>query len=191
MYVQHVCHNNNIFYTHRQVVVIRRDGCVLIFNDTIQERMITDNNQFDNKVNSTLLPVRAAFKTPEKLPVLCSVLVAMDDENKATLWCGTKNEMLLLMDIYASQVTYCRKLYNRSRYDTLPEYCVTAVARCEVGDSTTYVWAMTQPNNVLVCWDARKETQLNKVNIEQFTTEPGKETCNNNTFEPVIKGYSL
>ena len=137
--------------------------------------MITDNNQFDNKVNATLLPVRAAFKTPEKLPVLCSLLVTMGDENKATLWCGTKNEMLLLMDIYTFQVTYCRKLYNRSRYDTSLEYCVTAIAKCEVDDSTTYVWAITQPNNVLVCWDARKETQLNKVNIEQFTTEPGKE----------------
>lgn len=155
------------------MVVIRRDGCILIFNDTIQERMITDNSQFDNRVNSTLLPVRATFKTPEKLPVLCSLVVTTGDENKATLWCGTKNEMLLLFDILSSQITYCRKLYSRSRYDTSPEFRVTTVAKCEVDDSTTYVWALTEPNNVLTCWDARKETQLNKVNIDQFTTEPG------------------
>ena len=138
--------------------------------------MIPDNSQFDNKVNSTLLPVRAAFKTPEKLPVLCSILIATGDENKAVLWCGTRNEMMLLVDIYPSQVTYCRKLYNRSRYDTSPEYCVTAIAKCEVDESTAYVWAMTQPNNVLICWDAKKESQLNKINIEQFTMEPGGKT---------------
>ena len=156
------------------MVVIRRDGCVLIFNDTIQERMITDSNQFDNKVNGTLLPVRAAFKTPEKLPVLCSVFVPTGEDNKATLWCGTKNEMLLLLDILQSQITYCRKLYNRSRYETSSEFRVTAVVKCKVDDSTTCVWALTEPNNVLVCWNAKKETQLNKVNIEQFTTEPGR-----------------
>lgn len=163
----------HVHYT-RQVVVIRKDGCILIFNDTIQERMIPDNSHFDNKVRSTLLPVRATFKTPEKLPVLCSAIISTGEDNKATLWCGTKNEMMLLFDILPSQITYCRKLYNRSRYETSSEYCVTAIASCEVDSTATYVWALTQPNNVLVCWDARKETQLNKINIEQFTAEPGE-----------------
>lgn len=153
--------------------MIRRDGCILIFNDAIQERMIPDNTHFDNKVNSTLLPVRAVFKTPEKLPVICSVVTVIGGENKATLWCGTKNEMMLLFDILNSQITYCRKLYNRSRYETSPEFCVTALASSEMDDKTTFVWALTEPNNTLVCWDAKKEEQLNKISVEQFTMEPG------------------
>ena len=153
--------------------MIRRDGCILIFNDAIQERMIPDNAHFDNKVNSTLLPVRAVFKTPEKLPVLCSLVTSASEENKATLWCGTKNEMMLLFDILNSQITYCRKLYNRSRYETSSEFRVTALASSEMDDKTAYVWALTEPNNVLVCWDAKKEEQLSKINMEQFTVDGG------------------
>ena len=173
MYTHTYVHSHCLLTHTRQVVVIRRDGCILIFNDTIQERMIPDNTHFDNKVKSTLLPVRATFKTPEKLPVLCSAMVSTGEENKAILWCGTRNEMLLLFDILPSQIVYCRKLYNRSRYDTSPEYFVNAITSCEEDGRATYVWAHTLPNNVLVCWDARKETQLNKVNVEQFTIEPG------------------
>ena len=139
--------------------------------------MITDNSHFDNKVNSTLLPVRAVFRSPEKLPVLCSTVVTASGENKATLWCGTKNEMLFLFDILTSQITYCRKLYNRSRYDTSPEFHVTAIASSEMDDKTTYVWALTEPNNILVCWDAKKEEQLNRINVEQFTMERGTTPC--------------
>ena len=160
--------------TIRQVIMIRRDGCILIFNDAIQERMIPDNTHFDNKVNSTLLPVRAVFKTPEKLPVLCSLVTSTSGENKATLWCGTKNEMMLLFDILNSQITYCRKLYNRSRYETSPEFRVTALASTEMDNKTAYVWALTEPNNVLVCWDAKKEEQLSKIDVEQFTVDRGK-----------------
>ena len=162
----------------RQVIVIRRDGCILIFNDTLQERMIPDITHFDNRVNSTLLPVRAVFKTPEKLPVLCSVVTSTSAENKATLWCGAKNEMMLLFDILNSQITYCRKLYNRPRYETSADYRVTALTSSEMDGKTAYVWALTEPNNVLVCWDAKKEEQLNRINVEQFTVAQGTCTCN-------------
>ena len=167
-------------HTHfRQVLVTRRDGCVLLFNETIEETKLPDDSCYDNRVNGTQLPVRSVFKTPEKLPILCSTIVHYPGENRKSVWCGTKHEILLVFDVYPSQIQYCRKKYNRSRYDNLEEDCVASITVVEEecdGHVTSYVWALSRPGNVFYCWNTSNEQLLTTVSIDQFTTNEGK--CN-------------
>ena len=157
---------------NHQVLVTRRDGCILLFDEGILERKLPDDSRYDNRINATQLPVRSSFKTPEKLPILCSHVLALPSEGKMVLWCGTKTDVLLAFDIYPSRIEYCRKRYGRSRYKCSEEDCITQVVAVENGGKTC-VWALSRPDSVLYCWDGRLEQLLQSVRCDQFTSDPG------------------
>lgn len=163
----------------RRVVVARRDGCIILCNEDIENHNSSDIAQFDNRQNSTALPVRSVSKFPEKLPILCSTIVSvtLSGHTKWSIWCGTNNEMIIAMDITQNFISNSQKLYNRSRYEVNKEDCVTSIATTESrggGVAKTNVWALTQPANVLYCWDTVKERVLNKIDMNQHTFDPSK-----------------
>lgn len=162
--------------TNHQVLVTRRDGCILLFDEGILEHRLPDDSRYDNRVNATPLPVRSVFKTPERLPIVCAQLVKRPDETKVVVWCGTRMDMLLAFDVFPSRIEYCRKLYNRPRYKSSEEHCVTQVVAM-VTEGKTCVWALSQPGSVLYCWDSKREVLLQIVECGQFTSDPGMVVC--------------
>lgn len=152
----------------RQVLITRKDGCILLFDEGILEHKLPDDSRYDNRLNGTQLPVRSVFKTPEKLPILCAYVVGTPGEDKRVVWCGTKYEMLLVYDIYTSRIEYCRKLYCRSRYDTSEESRIMSVVAMDTGEKG-YIWALSQPGNVLYCWERERELLLRRVECNQLT----------------------
>ena len=135
------------------------------------DRNIPDNSHFDNHINSTQLPVRSVFKTPEKLPILSSTLVTAGSSQRS-LWCGTKYEIILIFDIAASQIEYCRKKYSRSRYEVAENEEVVSLVSTE-GEGQ-YVWALTTPTSSLYCWSVSKEELLATFNVSQLTPHRGE-----------------
>ena len=156
------------------VLVTRRDGCVLLFDQDIQEHKLPDDSRFDNHINSTQLPVRSVFKTPERLPLVNAIAVKLPKSGKTMLWCGSSYEMCLVFDVAQSRIEYCRKLYSRSRYDTFEDHRIAAVVSVAVGEGEVLVWGLSQPSSVLYCWSASSERLLRTVSIEQFSPEPGQ-----------------
>lgn len=152
----------------RQVLITRKDGCILLFDEGILEHKLPDDSRYDNRLNGTQLPVRSVFKTPEKLPILCAYVVGTPGEDKRVVWCGTKYEMLLVYDIYTSRIEYCRKLYCRSRYNTSEENRIMSVVAMDTGEKG-YIWALSQPGNVLYCWERAREELLRRVECNQLT----------------------
>ncbi len=143
----------------------------------VLEHKLPDDSRYDKRINSTKLPVRAVFKSPEKLPILCAHVLSFPGEDKKLLCCGTKLDMLLFFDIYPSRIEYCRKLYNRKRYDCSEEDQITHVAEMR-GGGGVWLWALSSPGRTLYCWDAKSEKLIQTVKCDQFTTDPGKvEDC--------------
>ena len=161
----------------RRVVVVRKDGYLILCNEDIENHKSTDISTFDNRQNSTMLPVRAVSRFPElHLPVLCSTLVpvTLSGLTKWGLWCGTHNEMIMALDITQGHLSNCQKLYNRSRYETSDTDHVVSIVTTEsrsAGVVKTHAWAFTSPSNVLYCWDTVKERVISKINMRQHTAD--------------------
>ncbi len=164
----------------RRVVIARRDGYIILCNEDIENHKSSDTSQFDNRQNSTALPIRSVSRFPEKLPIICSTLVSvtLSGHTKWSLWCGTNNEMIIALDINNGYISNCQKLYNRSRYEVNQEDHVASIVTtesCSAGVSKTNVWAFTRPANVLYCWDTVKEIILNKIDMNKHAPEPSKQ----------------
>lgn len=160
----------------RRVVVARNDGYIILCNEDIENHKSSDVSNFDNRQNATVLPVRSVSKFPEKLPLLCSTLVSvtLSGHTKWSLWCGTRNEMIVAVDIMQSQLSNSQKLYNRSRYEVNETDCVVSIVTTEshlAGVVRTNAWAFTRPGNVLYCWDTVKERVLSKIDMSHHTTD--------------------
>ena len=150
----------------------------------VLEHKLPDDARYDNRINSTTLPVRAVFKTPERLPILCACVLSIPGENKKILSCGTKLDLLLFFDVFPSQIEYCRKLYNQQRHNASEEDKVTHLVGMVCG-GLVYVWAFSSLRKVLYCWNVQTEKVVQTVNCDQFTTDPGKYTivhCTSNQF---------
>ncbi len=151
----------------------RRDGCSLLFDEMLLEHKLPDDSRYDNHINGTRLPVRTVFKTPEKLPILCAHVVSLPGEDRKVLCCGSKHEMLLFFDIYPSRIEYCRKLYNRKRYDTIEEDRVTHLEEMRRGGEV-WLWALSSPGRTLYCWNVKTERLMQTIKCDQFNCDPGK-----------------
>ena len=158
--------------TLRQVLVTRSDGCLLLFDEVTQEHKLPDAGNYDNRVNGTQLPVRSVFKTIEKLPIFKALVVGGASEDKKVVWCATRFEMLLLVDVYASRIEYCRKCYNRPRNDLTPDDHVADLALMIRGEEQL-VWALTQPHNCVHCWSTSTEKLLMTVDCSVYSPSPG------------------
>lgn len=161
------------------MVIARQDGYIILCNEDIENHKSSDVSNFDNRHNATALPVRSVFKFPENLPVLCSTLVSvtLSGHTRWSLWCGTKREMIISLEITQSQVSNCQKLYSRSRYEVNEEEHVASIVTTESSEAgliKTNVWAFTCPAGVLYCWDTVKEVVLSRIDMKQHTMEPSE-----------------
>lgn len=168
-----------LFVACRRVVVVRKDGYVILCNKDVENHKSADVSNYDNRQNATVLPVRSVSKFPEKVPVLCSTLVSvtLSGHTKWSVWCGTQHEMIMALDVTSSYLSNCQKLYNRSRYEVTEEDHVTSIVTteaCTGGVVRTNVWALTCPGKVLYCWDPVAERVLSKVDMKTHTTEPSE-----------------
>ena len=160
--------------------MVRKDGYLLLCKEDIENRKLADVSNFDHRQNQTALPVVAATRFPETLPVLCStaVSVTLSGTTKWSIWCGTENEMVVSLELSENFISNAQKLYNRSRYDVEKTDCVTSIVTTEAqlapGVSATNVWAFTSPSNVLYCWDTVKERVLNKINMKEYSPDPSE-----------------
>ena len=160
------------------MIVVRKDGYVILCNEDIENHKSSDTAQFDNRQNATVLPVRSVSRFPEKVPTVCSTLVSvtLSGHTKWGLWCGTHGEMLMALDVTQNQLSNCQKLYCRSRYEVADGDHVTSVVTTEsqgaaAGVVKTLVWAFTSPAAVLYCWDPVSEKMLSKVDMRQHTID--------------------
>jgi serine/threonine protein kinase len=158
--------------TLRQVLVTRSDGCMLIFDEVTQEHKLPDDSRYDNRLNGTQLPVRSAFKTPEKLPIFTALAVGGNSsDGKKTVWCGSRFEMLLLIDVQTMGLGYCRKCYNRPRNDITAEDHVTDLTLMVRGEESL-VWALTRPHNRVHCWSTATEKMVLSVDCNVYSPSP-------------------
>ena len=158
--------------TLRQVLITRGDGVILLFDEGTQEHKLPDDSRFDNRVNSTQLPVRAVFKTPEKLPIFTSLVVRGTSDDIKTVWCGSIYEMILLVDVRSTGLGYCRKCYNRPRNDITSEDHVTDLTLM-VREEEQVVWCLTRPHNFVYGWCSATETLLMKIECDAYSPSPG------------------
>lgn len=166
-------------FLHRRMVVARKDGYIILCHDDIENHFSSDTAIFDNRLNSTALPVRSVSRFPEKLPVICSAIVpvTLSGETRWSVWCGTHHEMIISVDISQNVVSNSQKLYNRSRYEVNPDDQVVSIVTTEsssAGVSRTNAWAFTRPGNTLYCWDTVKERVLNRIDMNQHSKDPSK-----------------
>ena len=161
-------------------MVARKDGYILLCNQDVENHKFSDVSNFDNKQNATDLPVKSVSKFPERASILCSTLVCvtLSGHTKWSLWCGTKNEMIMALDINSTFLSNFQKLYNRSRYEVAETDEVVSIVTTETyargGVVKSNVWAYTRPGNVLYCWDPVGERVLSKVDMRVHTPENSK-----------------
>ena len=154
--------------------MVRSDGYLVMCKEDIENRHLADVSNFDNRQNQTALPVVAATRFPETLPVLCStaVSVTLSGTTKWSIWCGTENEMVVSLELSENFISNAQKLYNRSRYEVDKTDRVTSIVTTEAqgapGVSVTHVWAFTSPANVLYCWDTVRENVMSKINLAEY-----------------------
>jgi hypothetical protein len=163
--------------TLRQVLVTRSDGCVLIFDEVTQEHKLPDDSRYDNRLNGTQLPVRSVFRTPEKLPIFTALVVGGGSEDRKTVWCGSRYEMALLIDVQATGLGYCRKCHCRPRNDITAEDRVAGLSLMEREEGERVVWALTQPGNAVYCWSAERERLLLTVDCSSYSPSPVTSIC--------------
>lgn len=160
--------------------MVRNDGYIMLCNEDIENHKSSDVSNFDNRQNATVLPVRCVSRFPEKqLPVVCSTLVSvtLSGHTKWALWCGTHNEMIMALDVTQNQLSNCQKLYTRSRYEVNETDRVVSIVSTESrasGVVRTHAWALTEPANILYCWDTVRERILSKVEMRNHTVDPSE-----------------
>ena len=168
--ISHISHLTSL----RQVLVVRSDGCVLLFDEVTQEHKLPDDSRYDNRLNGTQLPVRSVFRTPEKLPVFAAQVVGGKSGERKTVWCGTNYEMALLIDIQATGLGYCRKCHCRPRNDIAPGDHVSDLTLMEREGEEAVVWMLTQPDNCIYCWSSERERLLLRVDCSLYSSSPGE-----------------
>ena len=157
------------------MVVARKDGCFLLFDENLSEHRIPDCSHFDNFRNDTQLPVKSVFNTGQTL--LTAALVTSPKTEQSTLWCGSNNEQLVTLDVNQLRMENFEKLRARSYVetsttDTICKMCVMEVDR-DGGEKTVHVWALSSPGRILYLWDAEKKSLLSSYFCDEYVTEQG------------------
>ena len=157
-----------------QVLVVRQDGCLILFDDYLLEQRIPDTHNFDNRVNATQLPVRSV--TYLKQPIY-SVLTLQHNDTTSTLWCGTNNEVLLSMDVTLSHIHHCKKHQARTYAQTsavdILSHLRTMIME-KNGKKIKLIWALSSPGRMLYLWDADKGSLVMTLSCDDFTTDDSK-----------------
>jgi serine/threonine protein kinase len=151
----------------RQVMIVRSDGCFLLFNEYVLEQKIPDSSLFDGRVNGTQLPVLGVSHV--KLPITCAIALQYVGDSP-TLWCGSSNEVLLAMNVSESRFSNCQKLQARSYSQTDISDTFSHLCSMKIG-LDVFVWALSFPKKVLYLWDSNNCTLLISRDCNELTTD--------------------
>ena len=164
----------------RSVVVIRKDGCLLLFDDEIIQHKFSDDPKFDNCRLDTPLPVKCVVRTRNERPVY-SALVRASSTIKSEVWCGCdKGEVQLFVFSYgkleySTNVSYGN--FPNPGKSTRSEECY--MAQLALGRNSAsqrdQVWSLVQPEGVIMCWDAQTKQAVKQLRCSNFTSYQGEQ----------------
>lgn len=147
----------------------RSDGCLLLFDEYLLEQRIPDSSHFDNRLNMTQLPVRSVSNL--KFPLICA-LTFQNDDNTASVWCGSTNELILAVTLTSSQFYHCDKLMARTYTETSSNDIISHMCLMRK-EANQYVWVLSHPDRVLHLWDAKNRKLLATTKCNDFTIHKG------------------
>ena len=159
--------------------MVRSDGYIMLFDDTLSGQNLPDTSLFDNHINATLLPVKSIFRTLRNHRLFCAQMTVDEANQSAVLWLGTINELLFAVDMTASLLQFNKKLYHRpysntSVSDVISQICVMERESEKNKKRRTYLWTLTHPNRMLYHWDAKTMKVLSSYVCDQYTPLPGE-----------------
>ena len=151
---------------------MRSDGSLLLFDESVSERKMTDAKGFDGRVyEDTYLPVKSVLKTPDKnSSLLCAQLVTIRGSDCASVWCGSQNEFIYAIDISYSLVHHCRRLKHRDLLQTSQTDKVIHMAVMEK-DKNVFLWTHTHPHGMLYLWNCKTEKLVNSLACKEYTSQ--------------------
>ena len=166
-----ISHITNI----HQVLLVRSDGSLLLFDETVNEHKMTDVKGFDGRVyEDTFLPVKSVLKTPERnAALLCAQLVCIQGSDCASVWCGSQNEIIYAIDVSLSLVHHCRRLKHRDLSQTSAADKVVHMAVME-RDKNVYLWTHTHPHGMLYLWNCKTEKLVTSLACKEYTSQTSK-----------------
>lgn len=184
----HISTNTHSPSLSLQVLVVRKDGCLILFDDYLLEQKIPDTHSFDNRVNATQLPVRSVAYLRQ--PIHC-VLTLQRNDTTSSVWCGTNNEVLLSMDVTSSQIHYYQKHQARTYAQTsavdILSHLRTMVME-KNGKKIKLIWALSSPGRMLYLWDADKGSLVMTLSCDDFTTDDSEYIVTIGCFSLPYKG---
>ena len=153
-------------------VVVRKDGYILLMDQTISERNVSDVQEFDNSMYSTELPVKGVGKSLVKAQFHCGLVVPASGACTVEIWCGTNIGTIVLFILAYSRLTVSNKpCINCS--DNRSNIASMAYSRGE-SDSTSSVWALIKPSNALCCVNTSSKQVIRRISCSTYTTEDGE-----------------
>ena len=162
------------------VVVIRKDGCLLLFDDEISQHKFSDDPQFDNCRLDTPLPVKSIGKTRNDRKVY-SAVVRRSSSIKSDIWCGCDRWEVQLFVFSYGKLEYATNI----SYGSFPNPGKWArkedchVAQLVLGRNSVsnrdQVWGLVQPEGVIMCWDAQSRQAVRQLRCSSFTGYQGEE----------------
>lgn len=157
------------------VVVIRKDGCLLLFDDEISQHKFSDDPKFDNCRLDTPLPVKSVGKTRNDR-LIYSALVRDSSRIKSEIWCGCDRGEVQLFVFSYSRLEYATNVSSSLGKWTRKEECY--VAQLVLGKNSTsqrdQVWGLVQPEGILMCWDAQSKQAVKQLRCSNFTGYQGE-----------------
>ena len=152
------------------MIIIRFDGCLLLFDEYLLEHKLPDTIHFDNRINMTQLPVRSVSNL--KLSITCALTLPQHNNDTTYLWCGSTNEVILAMTVSLSCINHCDKLMTRTYVETTAKDTISHMCYM-IKDTNKFVWALSDPGHVLYLWDADELKLLATSRCHEFTMDKG------------------
>ena len=153
-------------------VVVRKDGYVLLMDQTISERNVSDVQEFDNSMYSTELPVKGVGKSLVKASFNCGLVVPASGACTVEIWCGTDIGAIVTFTLAYSRINTSNKpCINCS--DSVTSIVSMAYSRGE-SDSSSTVWALLKPSNSLCCVNTLSKQVIRRVSCSSYTNEDGE-----------------
>ena len=165
-------------YDSHAVVVIRKDGCLLLFNDFILANKAADHSEFDNSRMETELPVRAVCHTRNELPVHCALVLSKASSSQSHIFCGCSNGVVQCFVHNYGRLEYQTNLkygnfLNPVHLQRFADLHVSQLCESRTHDRPS-IWALIQPDGILMNWDATSGQPLQQLMCMNFTSYKGE-----------------
>ncbi len=157
-----------------QVIVVRKDGCLLLFDENLSEHIIPDCSHYDGFINSTQLPVKSVFSTKH----VTSSVQAISTQDSFNIWCGSDSNVVVTVEIMGMQFSNFERLHAKpfaesSADDMVCKMCLMKTLDRE-GREVVYMWTLSNPEGVLYLWDVCNKCVLMTYSCSNFGIQESK-----------------